>query len=82
MDTIDDICQLCKKEWDHWQLLQNIPDEPSLQVTTYSHLNERQQQQIIQFLNKNDNAFASDLSQLGHTTIEKHHIPVKNPMPI
>src|SRR5918994_1097825 len=78
----NDTCQLCKKEWDHWQLLQNIPDEPSTQVNTYSHLNEYQRQQIAQFLDKNSDIFANDLSQLGHTTIEKHPIPVKHPMPI
>jgi len=82
LNKSDDICSLCKKEWDHWQLLQNIPDEPTIQMNTYAHLNEHQQLQITKFLDKNEDAFANDLSQLGHTTIENHHIPVENPMPI
>ena len=82
LDRIGDICQLCKKEWDHWQLLRNIPDEPPPFTNSYNHLNENQQRQLVQLLHANKEAFAEDLSQLGHTTIEKHHIPVENPIPI
>ena len=41
-----------------------------------------QQQQITTLLKQNDKLFADDLSQLGHTKVENHHIPIEVSIPI
>jgi len=82
LDQAGDICLLCQKEWGHWQLLQNIPEEEPAKTNSYVHLDQNQQRDLQQFLQANAHAFANNLSQLGHTTIERHHIPIENPLPI
>ena len=42
LDKVKDNCQLCEREWNHWQLLRNIPDEPPSCEATYKHLSRPQ----------------------------------------
>ena len=49
LDKIEDNCQLCKKEWDHWQLLRNIPDEPPSCEITYNILMDLNSNKLLNF---------------------------------
>ena len=57
LDRPNDICELCKKEYEHLQLLSNVPEEKSTTPTAIN-LTILQQQQIITLLKQNDNLFA------------------------
>ncbi|CAI2193933.1 10950_t:CDS:2, partial [Funneliformis geosporum] len=49
---------------------------------TVTNLTIPQQQQITTLLKQNDNLFADNLSQLGHTKVENHYIPIKVSIPV
>ena len=77
----NDVCEVCKKEYGHLQLLSNVPDE-KVATPTVTNLTISQQQQITTLLKQNNNLFADDLSQLGHTKVENHHIPIEASVPV
>ena len=58
-----------------------MPEEKSATPTT-TQLTIPQQQQVTALLKQNNNLFADDLSQLGHTKVENHHIPIEVAIPI
>jgi len=82
LDKPTDVCELCQKEWEHLQLLSNIPEEKPRILKSATSLEGKQQQHLTTFLKQYDDLFADDLSQLGHTNVETHHIPLESDMPI
>jgi hypothetical protein len=74
LDRPDNVYELCKKEYEHLQLLSNVPEEEAITVKA-TQLTPLQQQQITILLKQNDGLFAALTTDLP--TIEENWIKIR-----
>ena len=80
MDKETDVCIECEREWKHHEILEYLPS--STIKDNSNHLSLDQQQELQNFLEQHQSAFAKDLSQLGKTNLVQHEIPLESNTPI